>query len=166
MRLNKLHPLPRGYTAMYCVAFWIIPQVFFAQAAVSASGNHIKSTGGALSFTVGQVVFTSKQGSTYQIHEGVQQVYRSRVTPVVELVHLREVSVFPNPTDDLLTIKISAAELETISFQVLDNAGKKITSGIFQAPQTDISLRELPAGTYHILLKTKQELRAFKVIKL
>jgi hypothetical protein len=143
----------------------MIPQFCYAQAAVSASGSQLKSTGGAMNFTVGQVVFTSKPGSSGRMSEGVQQVYPAKVTPVNELVHLREVTLFPNPTDELLTLKIPDLGTEKATYIVLDGSGKMLNTDLVQSPLSEISLSGLPAGTYHILLKTGLESRAFKVIK-
>jgi hypothetical protein len=149
-----------------CLGLLIIPQFILAQSALSASGNQITGSGGAMSFTVGQVVFSSKPGTSGKVNEGVQQVYPAKITPVNELVHLREVLLFPNPTDDLLTIQISDINPERIAFKVLDSSGKEINSGLFQFPQTTISFRGLPPGTYHIFLKTHSEFRPFKVVKI
>ena len=70
----------------------------FGQNAVSTTGGHIKSTGGSTSFTVGQVAYVLKKGNGSYLNEGVQQVYNKKTTPVEELVYLKEVQLYPNPT--------------------------------------------------------------------
>ena len=166
MRWKNLHPLLWGCTITFCLFLWMSPQFCRAQAAVSASGSQLKSTGGAMNFTVGQVVFTSKPGSSGRMSEGVQQVYPAKVTPVNELVHLREVTLFPNPTDELLTLNIPNLGTDYVTYMILDATGRMLRTGLVQSALSDISLRGLASGTYHILLKTGTEFRPFKVIKL
>jgi hypothetical protein len=47
----------------------------FGQNAVSTSGGDFKSTGGSISFTLGQVAYVLKKGTSSYLNEGVQQVY-------------------------------------------------------------------------------------------
>jgi hypothetical protein len=68
------------------------------QNTLSTTGGHIKTNGGSLSFSVGQVSNISKKGSTFYINEGVQQVYSKKITANKELGHLKDVQLYPNPT--------------------------------------------------------------------
>ena len=70
----------------------------FGQNALSSTGGHIKFTGGSTSFTVGQVAYVLKKGNGSYLNEGVQQVYNKKTTPVEELVYLKAVQIYPNPT--------------------------------------------------------------------
>ncbi|MFN5090218.1 MAG: hypothetical protein ACK5F6_09480 [Bacteroidota bacterium] len=70
----------------------------FAQNVISSTGGHFKTAGGSTSFTVGQVAYVLKKGTGSYLNEGVQQVYNKKTTPVEELVYLKEVQLYPNPT--------------------------------------------------------------------
>jgi hypothetical protein len=70
----------------------------FAQNVISSTGGHFKTVGGSTSFTVGQVAYLLKKGTGSYLNEGVQQVYNKKTTPVEELVYLKEVQLYPNPT--------------------------------------------------------------------
>jgi hypothetical protein len=82
----------------------------FGQNALSTTGGHIKSTGGSTSFTVGQVAYVLKKGSGSYLNEGVQQVYTKKTTPIEELVYLKEVQLYPNPTQETFNLIISTKE--------------------------------------------------------
>jgi len=79
----------------------------FGQNALSAAGGHFKSSGGSTSFTVGQVAYVLKKGTGSSLNEGVQQVYSKKTTPVEELVYLKEVQLYPNPTQETMTLILS-----------------------------------------------------------
>ncbi|GAB1857805.1 hypothetical protein MHTCC0001_26420 [Flavobacteriaceae bacterium MHTCC 0001] len=63
--------------------FWvliIIPNVSFSQVnfahSINVSGNDISNPNGSVSYTVGQVFFTSIESPTHYLNEGIQQVYK------------------------------------------------------------------------------------------
>jgi hypothetical protein len=44
------------------------------------------------------------------LNEGLQQVYTKKTTPIEELVYLKEVQLFPNPTQETITLILSSKE--------------------------------------------------------
>jgi len=61
----------------------------------------------------------------------------------------RRVEVYPNPASNYLSVE--GAESGS-GYEVRDLLGRKLIRGRFSASQEQISLRELPAGVYMILL--------------
>ena len=138
----------------------------FGQNALSATGGHFKSTGGSTSFTVGQVAYVLKKGTGSYLNEGVQQVYTKKTTPIEELVYLKEVLVYPNPTQETFNLIISTNEVVQVRYTIMDYLGKEIRNGNILSEKSEISLRDLPAGNYFISLKSKKENRIFKIVKI
>jgi len=138
----------------------------FGQNALSATGGHFKSTGGSTSFTVGQVAYVLKKGTVSYLNEGVQQVYTKKTTPIEELVYLKEVQLYPNPTQETFNLIISTKEDVQIRYTIMDYLGKEIRNGNILSEKSEISLRDLPAGNYFISLKSKKENRIFKIVKI
>ena len=138
----------------------------FAQNAISTTGGHIKSTGGSTSFTVGQVVYVLKKGNGSYLNEGVQQVYTKKTTPIEELVYLKEVQLYPNPTQETMTLILWSMEDVQVRYTIMDYLGKEIKNGIILSEKSEISLRDLPSGNYFISLKSKKEIRIFKMVKI
>jgi hypothetical protein len=138
----------------------------FAQNAVSTTGGHFKTTGGSTSFTVGQVAYVLKKGTDSYLNEGVQQVYTKKTTPIEELVYLKEVQLYPNPTQETMTLILSSKEDVQVRYTIMDYLGKEIKYGIILSEKSEISLRDLPSGNYFISLKSKKEIRIFKMVKI
>jgi hypothetical protein len=138
----------------------------FGQNALSAAGGHFKSTGGSTSFTVGQVAYVLKKGTGSYLNEGVQQVYTKKTTPIEELVYLKEVQLYPNPTQETFNLIISTKEDFQVRYNIMDYLGKEIRNGIILSEKSEISLMDLPAGNYFISLKSKKENRIFKMVKI
>ena len=57
------------------------------------------------------------------MNEGVQQVYTKKTTPVEELVYLKEVQLYPNPTQETLTLIISSKEDVQVRYTIMDSFG-------------------------------------------
>jgi hypothetical protein len=138
----------------------------FGQNALSTTGGHFKSTGGSTSFTVGQVAYVLKKGTGSYLNEGVQQVYTKKTTPTEELVYLKEVQLYPNPTQETFNLIISTKEDVQIRYTIMDYLGKEIRNGNILSEKSEITLRDLPAGNYFISLKSKKENRIFKIVKI
>jgi len=138
----------------------------FAQNAISSTGGHFKTTGGSTSFTVGQVAYVLKKGNGSYLNEGVQQVYTKKTTPVEELVYLKEVQLYPNPTQETMTLILSSKEDVQVRYTIMDYLGKEIKNGNILSEKSEISLRDLPASNYFISLKSKKENRIFKMVKI
>ena len=138
----------------------------FAQNAISSTGGHFKTTGGSTSFTVGQVAYVLKKGNGSYLNEGVQQVYTKKTTPVEELVYLKEVQLYPNPTQETVILILSFKEDVQVRYTIMDYLGKEIKYGIILSEKSEISLRDLPSGNYFISLKSKKENRIFKIVKI
>ena len=138
----------------------------FGQNALSTTGGHFKSTGGSTSFTVGQVAYVLKKGTGSYLNEGVQQVYTKKTTPIEELVYLKEVQLYPNPTQETFNLIISTKEDVQIRYTIMDYLGKEIRNGNILSEKSEITLMDLPAGNYFISLKSKKENRIFKIVKI
>ncbi len=138
----------------------------FAQNVISSTGGHFKTVGGSTSFTVGQVAYVLKKGTGSYLNEGVQQVYTKKTTPIEELVYLKEVQLYPNPTQETMTLILSSKVDVQVRYTIMDYLGKEIRNGNILSEKSEISLRDLPAGNYFISLKSKKENRIFKMVKI
>ena len=114
----------------------------FGQNALSAAGGHFKSSGGSTSFTVGQVAYVLKKGTGSYLNEGVQQVYTKKTTPIEELVYLKEVQLYPNPTQETFNLIISTKEDVQVRYTIMDYLGKEIRNGNILSEKSEISLRD------------------------
>ena len=157
----------RNVAYIFTFVFFILSFVpSFGQNSISTTGGHIKSTGGSTSFTVGQVAYVLKKGNGAYLNEGVQQVYTKNTTPIEELDYLKEVLLYPNPTQETFTLIMSTKEDVLVRYTIMDYLGKEIKNGDILTEKSEISLVDLPSGNYFITLKSKKEHRIFKMVKI
>jgi hypothetical protein len=135
-----------------------------AQQTVTTTGGEATGTGGTASYTVGQVVYTTSTGTNGSVAQGVQQPYEITVLGINDPIFSAALSVYPNPTSDLLTLKVEKTEGLTI--QLYDLQGKVITSKTVNSTSTNISLEAQPNAIYFLkVTKNNQVVKTFKIIK-
>jgi hypothetical protein len=62
-----------------------VPIAMYAQDTTPASGGNATGTGGSVSYTIGQIVYTTNSGTNGSLSQGVQQPYEiSLVTGIEE----------------------------------------------------------------------------------
>lgn len=138
-----------------------------AQEVVPATGGEALGTGGTASYSVGQVVYTTNTGTNGSIAQGVQQPYEIFITVGIDVKNINlELSVYPNPTTDYLTLIVEDVEFSTLNFQLYDMQGKPIESSRLLSNRTTIKLENLPISTYFLKVTDNQKLvKTFKIIK-
>jgi hypothetical protein len=144
-----------------------------AQESVNATGGNASGSGGSVSYTVGQVVYTTNTGTTGSVASGVQQTYE--ISTVNGLENAKDISlmvtIYPNPVANNLTLKVENDELSTLSFQLYDMNGKLLEDRKITGIQTSIAMGNLVPATYFLkVVQTKhaspqQVIKSFKIIK-
>jgi hypothetical protein len=140
----------------------------YAQQAIPASGGNGSGGGGTVSYTIGQIVYSTNTGTNGSVAEGVQQPFEiSVVTAVEEAKDITlEFVVYPNPATDFVVLKIGDYEPENLSYYLYDNGGKLIEKTKIQGRETNISMQALSPATYFLKVSEKnQVLKTFKIIK-
>jgi hypothetical protein len=137
--------------------------VIYSQETIPVSGGEIKGTAGSLSYTVGQLFYTTN-GS---IAQGVQQAYEFQTLSNSELTTVNlTISTFPNPTSDYITLKISDKSLENLEYIMYDLNGKSIAKGRISMANTNIKMQHAAIGIYQLKVTQKQKIiKSFKIIK-
>ncbi len=139
-----------------------------AQEAVVASGGDASGTGGSVSYSVGQVVYTTNTGTGGSVMAGVQQPYEISVPTALENTEdiLLEFSAYPNPTTDVLTLRTGERDIENISYRLFDMNGKLIKAGRLTGPETPVNMQSLAPSVYFIkVIQNDKEIKTFKIIK-
>ena len=139
-----------------------------AQTSVNAIGGDATGSGGSVSYSVGQVVYTTNNGTNGSVVEGVQQPYEILVvTAIKEAKDINlSVSAYPNPTTDYLTLEVKEFELANLSFQLYNITGKLLQSKKITGNQTSIVMSNLAPAMYFVkVIQDNKEVKTFKVIK-
>jgi hypothetical protein len=138
-----------------------------AQQSVNTSGGSASGGGGSVTFSVGQVMYTSVADSTGQVSQGVQQAYEIFNVGIKESMLNISLAVFPNPTSNNLTLSINDYKKEKLTYQLFDLQGKLLISGDVTTKQTEINTSALASASYfvHVLNQENQKVQSFKIIK-
>lgn len=139
----------------------------YAQESVNASGGNATGSGGTISYSVGQVAYTSNSSNTGSVAQGVQHAYEIFTLGVEETALNISLTAFPNPTMENLTLQISDFNNEKLSYQLYDMQGKQLIQGEVIANKTEINTSSLPTASYFIDIVNQENkiVKSFKIIK-
>jgi len=140
-----------------------------AQTAVPATGGNASGSGGTVSYSVGQVAYTTNTGgSNGSVAQGVQQPFEiSVITGLEEAKGISlSLSAYPNPTTDFLNLKVENYDNTNLSYQLFDMNGKLLESKKITGNQTSIVMSNLVPATYFVkVTESNKEVKTFKIIK-
>ena len=137
-----------------------------AQQATAASGGDASGSGGNVAFTVGQVDYSSFEDASGSVSQGVQKAFEIYTLGIKNTELNILLSVFPNPTSDMLTLDVSNYNSEPLSYQLYDMQNRLIHEEGISSNQTQIDLNDLSAATYFInIFQNDSQIQSFKIIK-
>ncbi len=138
-----------------------------AQKAVLVAGGDASGNGGSSSFSIGQLNYITTEGTDGSVAQGVQQAYEISVALGVEEDWINlEVSAFPNPTADYLTLRVEDISGKNLSYQLYDMNGKVLDASSIKDTQSTINMIDyVPAGYFLRILNNEKEVKTFKIIK-
>jgi hypothetical protein len=139
-----------------------------AQQSANTSGGNASGTGGTVSYSVGQMNYTTNNGTSGSACQGVQQPYEIfTLTSVDESKDLNiNLSAFPNPTFDNLTLKIESTNTKNLSYLLFDMNGKLLATQKLDGTETKIAMNNYAAATYFIKInENNNTIKTFKIIK-
>jgi len=139
----------------------------YAQEAVPASGGEASGSGGSVSYSAGQVVYTTHTATTGSVAQGVQQAFEISTVLGVE-DHLINLSfmAYPNPTTDMLTLKIDNFNQNNMKYALFDIQGRLLVQQKIQQINTNISTKNLSPSIYFLKIFGQNNLlKTFKIIK-
>jgi hypothetical protein len=135
-----------------------------AQEVISSQGETYSNANGSIDFTVGEVVINTGTNGTNDLTQGFHQTNWSLVG-LEDFAPNYEVTIFPNPTQDVLNIKTNT--FENVKYTLYDARGKLVLQNILSAEQTPIQVSQLAPGSYSLTLDNEtQNLKTFKLIKI
>lgn len=136
-----------------------------AQESFTVSGGETTGTNGTVSYSVGQVVYSTNTGTNGSVAQGVQLPFEITTTLGIKntTIHL-EWAVYPNPTTDVLTLKTESNT--NLSYQLYDLQGKTMANGTVRSNTTTIKMEGLQTAAYFLnVTDNNQTVKTFKIIK-
>ncbi|MBS3777171.1 MAG: T9SS type A sorting domain-containing protein [Bacteroidales bacterium] len=146
-----------------------------AQEAQPATGGEASGSGGSVSYSVGQVVYTTVSGSSASSNQGIQQPYEIVVETALDEAKGIELNVlaYPNPVQNFLVLKITNylvsvgdLALNDLFCQLYDVNGNMLKRVRIKSSETRIAMnRFIPAIYFLKVLRDEREIKTFKIIK-
>ena len=138
----------------------------FSQVAVNASGGGSNTIDGSIEYSIGNVFYTSVTTNEGSLTEGVQHTYDITNVGIQEQDLNISLSVFPNPTTDLLNLA-TCFNTNGFSFELIDLLGNQLEIQLIESNLSIIKMLSYNTGTYilNILSEDKKVLQSFKIIK-
>lgn len=154
-------------TIMTLLLFGVFASKTQAQQSVNASSGNATGTGGTVSYSVGQIDYTSITGSGASSNQGVQQHYEIFILGTTNFPNINlTMVVYPNPTTSFVNLKIEDYALDNLNYTLFDMQGRQLESKKINQDETQIQMENLPLAIYFInVLDKNKTLKTFKIIK-
>lgn len=175
MKHKNLHPVKSnkvGAQLFYMVtasAVFLLLDLggLYAQEAVPSTGGEGSGTGGTVSYSVGQVVYTTNTGTNGSVAQGVQQNYDISIKTGLDAKGINlEYTTYPNPITDNITLKVENHENRDLSYLLYNMNGKLLESKKLTGNKTTITMGNLvPAIYFLIIIDYQKVIKTFKIIK-
>lgn len=146
----------------------VCTNILNAQISVNTSGGDATGSDGTAAYTVGEVVYTSLNGSTGNIEQGVQHAYTVSDVGISNPAFEIALSAYPNPTLNNLILNITKGYQENLRYRITDMLGQIVHAGTIASAETVIGMQTLAAATYFVAVVNhkNQTLKTFKVEKI
>ena len=148
--------------------FWLGITGLQAQATVSTTGGNASGIGGSVSYSVGQVFYTTNLGTNGSVAQGVQQAFEITNLTGIEAPRgiTLQYSAFPNPTSGFIKLKVEDFNTENLFYQLYDMSGKLLEYKMVKDNETIIVMSQLVPATYFLkVIQNTKEVKSFKIIK-
>jgi hypothetical protein len=129
--------------------FFTLTLIAKGQQAVVVTGGDASGVGGSVSYSIGQVAYTSNVAGF--VNSGVQQPFEITITSVDDSFRDLQLSLFPNPTSHELVIEMNNPN-NGISAEVFNSNGSLMDTIRLAANRTTIPVSHWAPATYLIRL--------------
>lgn len=144
-------------------------QILFGQSNTIVCGGNINGVGGNISYTIGQIDYNSNSGTSGIITQGLQQpfeIFSIDINSVDSYNTDINAILYPNPTNEVINLKISDYDLDNLFYQLYDLHGKLLLESKLHSDNSSINIESFADGSYYLkILKQNQILKSFKLIK-
>ena len=139
-----------------------------AQEVIITSGGNASGSGSA-SYSIGQIFYTTNNGTNGSVVQGIQQPYEiSIVSGIEETQNINLlISTYPNPTIDFLILKVDDSFIkQNMFYQLYNISGQLLESNKIESNETNINMIKFETSIYLLkIINNNQSVKTFKIIK-
>ncbi|PRX41207.1 T9SS type A sorting domain-containing protein [Salegentibacter salegens] len=133
---------------------------------INVNGGNISNAEGSLSYSIGQVYYSSHNEEEITVTEGVQQPLIIYTAPVEKTKKDFEVLAYPNPVANNFTIDASSYANRSLNYQIVDLNGRLLKEDRIEKPGSKIDISRFSAAIYLLRISDNdQHIKTIKIIK-
>ena len=138
-----------------------------AQDAVLASGGDAAGSGGTVSYSIGQVTYTSIDNINGTVNQGVQLPFEFFTLGINDFHDVTlSMVIYPNPTSEFIKLIVENDKFEMLNYYLFDFNGKLLYKQKVSSKETSIPMGSFPSAIYFLKVNdNNKELKIFKIIK-
>jgi hypothetical protein len=144
--------------------FLIISLATHGQEVIATKGGRLTNTSATMDFTIGEVVIESLNGNSTVMTQGFLQ---SNITIIATAISSfqYDISVFPNPTSDVLVIETPGNS--GVTYQLIDINGDVLSTNIITGESLKLDIQKHESGMYLLRLthQNGEEHEVYQIIK-
>lgn len=139
-----------------------------AQETALSAGGEATGGGGAASYSIGQLFYTTISGESATAAQGIQLGYEITVVTAVKEARPISLSVaaYPNPAQNQLKLEIPGLETADMYWQLYNSNGKLLAADDVAGQLTRIDMSGQVPGVYLLkVIRNDQSLKTLQIIK-
>ena len=155
--------MKKQFITISCILSGIVS---YGQTSVNTAGGEVKNASSSVSYSIGQVAYTSVSNSNGSVSQGVQQAFEISTLSLEENKFNFTMNAFPNPTTENLNLRVGNYKQEKLAYKLIDLEGKVISGASMLSEETTIDMKQLPVATYFVEVHNEgKKVQTFKIIK-
>jgi hypothetical protein len=159
--------------SLFVVACSLCVGIVQAQESVNSTGNIATGSNGTVTYTIGQLIYTTNSAVSGHLAQGVQHPYEIFKIDSISTSYRKEaqehfsILLFPNPTADNIILDVQDYINEKLIYFLFDYNGKLIFQKQITGKQTYIDLGNLPSSIYfvNVVDEENKKVQSFKITK-
>ena len=150
--------------------FAIIPSLITAQeistSSINSAGTEYSNEETSMNWTIGQTATNTVSSDDMTLTQGFQQNSYTITDISADIIEAIEISVFPNPTSDIVFIELTSNEYSDLIIDIFDISGKFIDCKQITESKNQIQLSQYSSDMFLINIKQDNKiLKTYKIIK-
>lgn len=142
-----------------------IPENRNLHTSINVTGGDISSEEGSVSFSIGQVYYSSHNGKKNYVTEGIQQPLIISIPPIDKKEEDSfKVVAYPNPVTNYLIIEASSYTNRSLSYHLMDLNGRLLKEARIGKSGAQVDVSKLSVAMY--LLRISDNCKFIKTIKI
>ena len=153
------------YTLTTILLFMGFSMFTYGQEVISTQGEEYTGSDLSLTFTIGEVVIDTYDGTNFTLTQGFHQPLLDFTTGIT-FTELSGISVYPNPTADFISLNLQQLE-DDLVYELYDTKGRLFAKQDIENVNTIVDFKEFASGAYILLIRDKQanKFNTYQIIK-